>query len=233
MSSVKSLILLVDGDNVAAHHWDQIRKTCDAFGKVVLQRVYYAAGKGNGCWTDVSGPELVHVDGGKNAVDFRMSFDAVEIATQHTTDIFAIVSNDADLRHAALWLRNHQKEVVLIGTSGMSANLAAGFEHVYQLDSTVNAAVPREAAKISPRSCSEIVDVSDIVRQMIRENGGEMMLVDLGFKMVNTHNIEVKQIGNRNWRKYFEARPDAFEVSNNGSQSVVTLLEPEPAGLNM
>ena len=118
----KKYAVLIDADNVSPDRFERIFDEIGAFGLATYRRIY-------GNWGDQS--KLAHKDklvqfaltpvqqfaniAGKNATDFAMVIDAMDILYTGNVDGFCIVSNDSDFTRLALRLRESGKDVIGMG----------------------------------------------------------------------------------------------------------------------
>lgn len=118
----KKYAVLIDADNVSPDRFEKIFDEIGQFGLATYRRIY-------GNWGDQS--KLAHKDklvqfaltpvqqfaniAGKNATDFAMVIDAMDILYTGNVDGFCIVSNDSDFTRLALRLRESGKDVIGMG----------------------------------------------------------------------------------------------------------------------
>ena len=119
----KTFAVLIDTDNISPQQIDKILSAVTDRGMAMIRRAYGDWSKLPHGWKDVL---LLHAivpvqqyayTSGKNATDFAIVIDAMDILHRNLVDGFAIVSSDSDFTPLALRLREGGKEVVGIGES--------------------------------------------------------------------------------------------------------------------
>ncbi len=106
------LALLVDGDNMRAEAFPDIMASASNFGVIAIRRLYgqFSADRMKSWAATIEEFNLACVDvkavkAGKNAVDIRLTIEAVGMLTGRGLDGICIVSNDSDYTPLAAHIR--------------------------------------------------------------------------------------------------------------------------------
>ena len=117
----KTFAVLIDTDNISSRQIDKVLSAMTDRGVAMIRRAYGDWSKKSPAWKDaLLAHAIVPVQQyaytiGKNATDFALVIDAMDILHRNLVDGFAIVSSDSDFTPLALRLREEGKEVVGIG----------------------------------------------------------------------------------------------------------------------
>lgn len=121
MSEEKRLAVLIDSDNVSAKYAQFIMNEVQKYGVPTYKRVYGDWEKGGNGWhTPAVNYSIMPVQqtsyvAGKNATDFSMIIDAMDILYTGSVEGFVLVTSDSDFTRLAIRLREAGKLVVGIG----------------------------------------------------------------------------------------------------------------------
>ena len=121
MSEEKKLAVLIDSDNVSAKYAQYIMQEVSKYGTPTYKRVYGDWEKGGNGWHDAAiNYSIMPVQqcsyiAGKNATDFSMIIDAMDILYTGNADGFVLVTSDSDFTRLAIRLREAGKLVIGIG----------------------------------------------------------------------------------------------------------------------
>lgn len=117
----KRLAVLIDSDNVSAKYAQFIMQEIEKYGTATYKRVYGDWEKGGNGWHNAAiNYSIMPVQqcsyiAGKNATDFSMIIDAMDILYSGNVDGFCLVTSDSDFTRLAIRLREAGKLVVGIG----------------------------------------------------------------------------------------------------------------------
>lgn len=117
----KKLAVLIDSDNVSAKYAQFIMQEAAKYGTPTYKRVYGDWEKGGNGWHNPAiNYSIMPVQqscyiAGKNATDFSMIIDAMDILYTGSVDGFVLVTSDSDFTRLAIRLREAGKLVVGIG----------------------------------------------------------------------------------------------------------------------
>lgn len=121
MSDEKKLALLIDSDNVSAKYAQFIIGEASKHGELIIKRIYGDWEKNNTGWripamnNSIMPVQQNSYIAGKNATDFSMIIDAMDILYTCNVDGFVLVTSDSDFTRLAIRLREAGKLVVGIG----------------------------------------------------------------------------------------------------------------------
>ena len=121
MTEEKRLALLIDSDNVSAKYAQFILQESARFGELTYKRVYGDWEKGGNGWhypalnNSIMPIQQTTYITGKNATDFSMIIDAMDILYTGNIDGFVLVTSDSDFTRLAIRLREAGKTVIGIG----------------------------------------------------------------------------------------------------------------------
>ena len=119
----KKIALLIDGENVPIDDLDLVIPDLEGKGNLVIRRAYFFGGRTSDKQQDVldfysietvgfyNGPRV------KNASDFELYIDAVELLHRESIDIFCIVSSDSGFLPLIQYLQDMKKTVWGFGPS--------------------------------------------------------------------------------------------------------------------
>lgn len=204
--------LLIDGDNLSPLYATSILAVARMRGHLSFCRAYLRAGSENSGWITVPGVDAQMSGKSKNAADFRLSFEAVELEARGGYEVFVIGSNDSDLAHIIAWLREKGKRVVTVSQKAMCPTLRkAGGEPVVL-------GAPDKGLLTSP-------EVSDPIRALIAENGGVIPMTLFGALMRQRYGMTSKSAGARNWMTFFRARAEEFALTGEPHQLMLSMGE--------
>ncbi|WP_323767179.1 NYN domain-containing protein [Antarctobacter sp.] len=207
-----ALAVLVDGDNVAADHAEQVLAFAAKHGRVTVARVY-ANTQGFSNWQDTVGYRLLHTGTGKNAADILLTIDAMELALTSGISAFILASSDSDFTHLALRLRELGHQVQGIG----EAKAPPGFR----------AACAGFALLDAPTCEMEVTGFDQQIRSMIAmhsQQGRGMRITDLSVKMRTSHGAQISSRPEKTWRGYLSKRPHLFQLDPKGPEAMVRFL---------
>lgn len=121
MSEEKRLALLIDSDNVSAKYAQFIVQEASKYGELTIKRIYGDWEKNNTGWripamnNSIMPVQQNSYIAGKNATDFSMIIDAMDILYTYNVDGFVLVTSDSDFTRLAIRLREAGKLVIGIG----------------------------------------------------------------------------------------------------------------------
>lgn len=121
MSEEKKLAVLIDSDNVSAKYAQFVMSEVQKYGVPTYKRVYGDWEKGGNGWHapavnySIMPVQQTSYVAGKNATDFSMIIDAMDILYTGNVDGFVLVTSDSDFTRLAIRLREAGKLVVGIG----------------------------------------------------------------------------------------------------------------------
>ncbi|MDE6733747.1 MAG: NYN domain-containing protein [Oscillospiraceae bacterium] len=121
MNEEKKLALLIDSDNVSPKYSQFILEEASKHGNLIYKRIYGDWEKNNSGWripamnNSIMPVQQNSYIAGKNATDFSMIIDAMDILYTGNVDGFVLVTSDSDFTRLAIRLRESGKLVIGIG----------------------------------------------------------------------------------------------------------------------
>lgn len=121
MNEEKKLALLIDSDNVSPKYSQFIMEEASKHGNLIYKRIYGDWEKNNSGWripamnNSIMPVQQNSYIAGKNATDFSMIIDAMDILYTGNVDGFVLVTSDSDFTRLAIRLREAGKLVIGIG----------------------------------------------------------------------------------------------------------------------
>lgn len=140
MAEEKKLALLIDSDNVSAKYVQFILQEASKYGELTCKRVYGDWEKGNNGWhfpalnNSILPVQQTCYIAGKNATDFSMIIDAMDLLYSGTVDGFVLVTSDSDFTRLAIRLREAGKLVIGIGETKTPIAFTSSCHHFSFLD---------------------------------------------------------------------------------------------------
>lgn len=122
MSEEKRLALLIDSDNISAKNATFILQEAMKYGNLIYKRIYGDWEKTNNGWRiPATNNSILQIQqnsyiAGKNATDFSIVIDAMDILYSGNVDGFVLVTSDSDFTRLAIRLRESGKLVIGIGS---------------------------------------------------------------------------------------------------------------------
>lgn len=121
MNDTKKLALLIDSDNVSPKYSQFILQEASKHGDLIYKRIYGDWEKNNSGWripamnNSIMPVQQNSYIAGKNATDFSMIIDAMDILYTGKVDGFVLVTSDSDFTRLAIRLRESGMLVIGIG----------------------------------------------------------------------------------------------------------------------
>ena len=140
MFEERKLAVLIDSDNVSAKYAQFIMQEAAKFGTPTYKRVYGDWEKGGNGWHypainySIMPVQQCSYIAGKNATDFSMIIDAMDILYSGGVDGFVLVTSDSDFTRLAIRLREAGKLVVGIGEVKTPREFTTSFHHFCYLN---------------------------------------------------------------------------------------------------
>lgn len=134
------IAVLIDGDNIAPAAMRGLFAELASYGEPFVRRLYLSNAAAIAGWT---GPIERHALDirhqfasvpGKNAVDIRMSIEAMDLLHTGQTEVFAIVSNDGDFAPLAERIRESGRDVIGYGCDGAAATFRRACTRFFYLE---------------------------------------------------------------------------------------------------
>ncbi|RYE44302.1 MAG: NYN domain-containing protein [Hyphomicrobiales bacterium] len=153
------LAVLIDADNASAKCSDRLFEEVDKLGTATVRRAYGDFSKGQAkSWVPalikhaiVPQQQFANVPG-KNATDFALVIDAMDMLHAGGLDAFCIVSSDSDFTRLATRIREHGLEVFGFGRKDAAESFRRACREFVDIDKPVSkpAAKPASATPARP-----------------------------------------------------------------------------------
>lgn len=146
------LALLIDAENISHKYMKRILKVLEPMGTITYKRIYRD-------WTDTSASgwkDIVLENGlspiqqysytsGKNATDFAIIIDAMDILHEGNADTFCLATSDSDFTRLAMRLRESGKYVIGLGEKKTPVSFVAACDQYIYLDTEKQEKPQKEA----------------------------------------------------------------------------------------
>lgn len=199
MTDKKRLAVLIDSDNISAKYAQYIMQEVEKYGTPTYKRVYGDWEKGGCGWHDpainysiLPVQQTCYVTG-KNATDFSMIIDAMDILYSGNVDGFVIVTSDSDFTRLAIRLREAGMLVVGIGELHAPRAFTISCHHFCYLNNSC-----------APEDTIDEKAVRKAVIDYVTENDGERI------ELVKINSILTSKFGNINFSELGYNRFSAF-----------------------
>ncbi len=198
MFEQKKLAVLIDSDNISAEYAPFIMQEVEKYGIPTYKRVYGDWRKGGVSWHNAAiNYSLMPVQqssyiAGKNATDFSMIIDAMDILYSGSVDGFCLVTSDSDFTRLAIRLREAGMLVVGIGELKTPRAFTVSCHHFCYLNQVCESVGLKDEKTIR----REVLDY-------IEENSGEADLAKISAMLVS-------RFGNINFSEYGYKRISSF-----------------------
>lgn len=219
--------LLIDGENISQDFADQIEDYSRLHGIIRIQRVF-----GNAAmlqkWSNSPGIKFVHSGTGKNATDLLLMVEAMEFFLRRGMRAIAVASSDRDFTHLAHFVRENGGTFIGIGQANASQSFRKSCQYFHELRpiETICAPPGQPLENDNPEPKPEPKQLSKIdrkIHELIRTNGMEILISQLGTRMKETHNVLAKNSGSKNWRRYLEDSKHLYICDPKGPKAKVRL----------
>jgi len=142
--------LLIDAENIAAKHIDEILNKVSLEGRATVKRIYgdFSANSKSGqakSWNKIvaeyalSQVQQIQTSTGKNSSDSALIIDAMDLLYSGTIDVMCIVTNDSDFTRLAMRIADSGRIVIGMGTGAQatSKSFMSACSKFYFLDDTI------------------------------------------------------------------------------------------------
>lgn len=255
MSEEKKLAVLIDSDNVSAKYAQFVMNEVQKYGVPTYKRVYGDWEKGGNGWhTPAVNYSIMPVQqtsyvAGKNATDFSMIIDAMDILYTGNVDGFVLVTSDSDFTRLAIRLREAGKLVVGIGELKTPRPFTVSCHHfcyLNQIGEMENeydeAAIRKAVMNFVTENQDERLDLARI-SAVLTSKFGNINFDELGYKRFSSFIDSFKELRRNNTfvtvrKKKLEQPEPAKKLEEATEQSISAaiseyLSEHEPENDNM
>lgn len=211
MVEEKRLALLIDSDNIAAKNSAFILEAAKKYGNLVYKRIYGDWEKTNSGWRiPATNNSILQIQqnsyiAGKNATDFSIVIDAMDILYTGNVDGFVLVTSDSDFTRLAIRLREAGKLVVGIGSVQTPLAFSSScHEFIY-----INAS-NEEREEITESKLK-----SDIVQYVKDNDDGKLELAKINAFLNGKYgNIDYTLFGSNRLSSYIDSIPEVMRRGN-------------------
>jgi uncharacterized protein (TIGR00288 family) len=146
--------LLIDAENIAAKHIDEILDKVSLEGRATVKRIYgdFSANSKSGqakSWNKIvaeyalSQIQQIQTSTGKNSSDSALIIDAMDLLYSGTIDVMCIVTNDSDFTRLAMRIADSGRIVIGMGTGAQatSKSFMSACSKFYFLENTISSHV--------------------------------------------------------------------------------------------
>lgn len=201
VESAARVAVLIDGDNVPAAEWSEIKAQAWAMGNPVVRRVFADLGLHKD-WLTAEDCIAVHCPSAsrRNHADMCLTIMALDIAYRGLAQRFLIVSDDRDFQPVITHLRE----------MGLAAERRGK---------------AKPAPALPPRRGLSPLD--ETLHRHLEANAGKpLLLKEVGVRMSGPGKTVRGLTGCKTWRAYLTGRPDLYRVEGTGAEGAVCLVTP-------
>ncbi len=195
MFDEKKLAVLIDSDNVSAKYAQFIMQEVAKYGTATYKRVYGDWENGVNGWHDAAlNYSILPVQQtcyitGKNATDFAMIIDAMDILYTGNVDGFVLVTSDSDFTRLAIKLREAGKLVIGIGAFKTPRAFTISCHHFCYLNNNCEPEYDEKAIRKTvidyvTENKNERLDLAK-VGEMLVSKYGNINFSEMGFKRLS------------------------------------------------
>ncbi|MGN1339702.1 MAG: NYN domain-containing protein [Oscillospiraceae bacterium] len=205
MSEEKRLAVLIDSDNVSAKYAQFVMNEVQKYGIPTYKRVYGDWEKGGNGWHNpainysIMPVQQCSYIAGKNATDFSMIIDAMDILYSGNVDGFVLVTSDSDFTRLAIRLREAGKLVVGIGELKTPRAFTVSCHHFCYLNQIGEMEGTQDEASIRKA-----------VLTFVTENQGERLDLARIFAVLTSKfgNINFDELGYKRFSNFIDSFPE-------------------------
>ena len=205
MSEEKRLAVLIDSDNVSAKYAQFIMNEVQKYGMPPYKRVYGDWEKGGNGWHNpainysIMPVQQCSYIAGKNATDFSMIIDAMDILYTGNVDGFVLVTSDSDFTRLAIRLREAGKLVVGIGELKTPRAFTISCHHFCYLNQIGE-----------PEGAQDEASIRKAVISFVTENQGERIDLARIFAVLTSKfgNINFDELGYKRFSNFIDSFPE-------------------------
>lgn len=227
MSEEKRLAVLIDSDNVSAKYAQFIMNEVQKYGTPTYKRVYGDWEKGGNGWHNpainysIMPVQQCSYIAGKNATDFSMIIDAMDILYTGNVDGFVLVTSDSDFTRLAIRLREAGKLVVGIGELKTPRAFTISCHHFSYLNQIGE-----------PEEAQDEQSIRRAVVNFVTENKDERLDLARIFAVLTSKfgNINFDELGYKRFSSFIDSFPELRRSNTFVSLRKKRTPPPVPAG---
>lgn len=170
-SDLKSnkIALLVDYDNFnESNKLDILLNELDDLGEIIIGRVYFSNEEGKKLTETFQDLGLdpvyqLRYTKGKNAVDIKITMDAMELLSREYIDTFCLATNDSDFTPLVKKLREYNKNIIGAGTNKVSSHFKNSCNHFINVEK-IEIGIEDKTMDKKGENTKITNDISDLVK---------------------------------------------------------------------
>ncbi len=205
MSNERKLAVLIDSDNVSAKYAPFIMEEVSKYGTPTFKRVYGDWEKGGNGWHypainySIMPMQQSSYIAGKNATDFSMIIDAMDILYSGKVDGFVLVTSDSDFTRLAIRLREAGMLVVGIGEVKTPRAFTISCHHFSYLNQVCE-----------PEGMADEKTIRKAVLDYVTESNDEGMNLAKIFAVLTSRfgNINFDELGYKRFSNFIDSFPE-------------------------
>ena len=212
MNEEKKLALLIDSDNVSAKYAQFILQEASKYGEIIYKRVYgdWERNFNTGWRIPAMNNSILPIQQnsyitGKNATDFSMIIDAMDILYTGKVDGFVLVTSDSDFTRLAIRLREAGMLVIGIGALQTPIAFTASCHYFSYLDQVCDNIGDNKESALRK-------DVLDYVKE---NDDGKLDLVKISAYLTSRYgSIDYAAFGYKRLSTFIDSFPELRRNSN-------------------
>ncbi len=205
VSNERKLAVLIDSDNVSAKYAPFIMDEVSKYGAPTYKRVYGDWEKGGNGWHypainySIMPVQQSSYIAGKNATDFSMIIDAMDILYTGKVDGFVLVTSDSDFTRLAIRLREAGMLVIGIGEVKTPRAFTISCHHFSYLNQVCE-----------PEGMSDEKTIRKAVVDYVTESNDERMNLAKIFAVLTSRfgNINFDEMGYKRFSNFIDSFPE-------------------------
>ncbi len=171
-------------------------------------------------WHNAYGYRMIHAGTGKNAADILLALDAMELLLVREVRCFVIASSDGDFTHIATRLRENGAKVIGLGEEKAPDAFRACCSRFVELGTREPVVSLHTVQKVASTATDFDEKIRDVIKEFSKGSAG-IRIVELSSKMYSSHDVRISSLPEKNWRSYFNARPELYDLDPRGANAKV------------
>jgi uncharacterized protein (TIGR00288 family) len=181
MEQRKKIALLIDYDNFNQEKYFPILfEELDELGDVILKYAFYSNLKDSTIndkfiKLGIQPMSQLAYTKGKNAVDIRMTIEAVSLLNKTYVDTICIATNDSDFTPLVYHLKENNKYVIGAGDNKASQSYINVFHEFISVEKITTAKIEKESYDIKD---SALLNLVEVIKQIVENNQDDRKMAD-------------------------------------------------------
>jgi hypothetical protein len=195
-----TIALLIDTDNVSSKYMSALYNELIALGKITYKRMYgdFTVQNASGWKKIVNEFSITPVQQftyttGKNATDFRIIIDAMDILYSDNVDAFCIMSSDSDYTGLAKRLKESNMFIIGAGEKKTPSSFVNACDRFFQLDKLTSYKEKEESVK----SVKKTIPKGDN-----QDTEGEESVEERKYRKENIEDLSIRILENTDGKPY-------------------------------